>query len=139
MLNFLKYASNSLSRFDQEVEHVIRESKIALTCYECEDHMQKGIESYQWIDRLDAGLRAAHLEGLSDVSPSDFDCVRDLYRRWHENATRLESLISMVKSNGHELDEAKSTGYNCCREAVAAWLEIDHWQSLETPESDDPT
>jgi hypothetical protein len=85
--DFLEYASTSLSMFDQDDEPIVRDSRIALKTYDAEERMQLGIYSYQWIERVEAGLRAAHLQG-QEVAESDFEAVSTWYHRWHERAER---------------------------------------------------
>lgn len=118
----------ALARFEVEQyadiadeDAVVRESKQAQDCFDCEEFLEKGIQSFTSIECGERTLYRAHTAGLIDLTPELETAIEVIRRRWLRPCTFAEAWIANCEKNGYQVRNATEFRSSCRR--AKEWFE----------------
>jgi hypothetical protein len=99
---------------DEDV--IVHESRQAQDSMDCEEFLNRGIQSYTSIECGERTLYRAHSAGLIDVTPELEQEIETIRRRWLRPCGFAESWIATCHKNGYQIRNLEEFR-QCCRRA----------------------
>jgi hypothetical protein len=119
-------ARSKIRRCEHEWEEpLIRESKQAQDCMDCEAYLAECIEALEWLERAEEVLAEAEAEGVEGIvgaSERIEGATQTLYQALDVCFQKAESWIAKSVSNGYQ-DIKHLACFRDCHDRVKAWLE----------------
>ena len=104
-----------------EEDPVVRASQQAQYCLDCEEFLDKGIQSFASIECGERTLYRAHTAGLIDLTPELETAIEVIRRRWLRPCAFAEAWIANCESNGYQVRNAEEFRTSCRR--ANEWFE----------------
>jgi hypothetical protein len=82
----------------------MQEHEAAMNCRDCEDFLDLGIQSFNWLRRAEEELWSTIYTGQRGSDPSITERFDRLYHTWMMPVALAEKWIAFQQSNGYEPD-----------------------------------
>lgn len=97
----VELAQIQVARYRHDLDEVMKHHVEAMECRDCEEWLQKGIETFQWLQWAEKILRQADYEGLYSFTPEMRQTIVSMYANW----------LAPRDSVLHWVEELRAKGY----------------------------
>lgn len=121
-------ARYQVEQYREQGDALMADHQAAMECRDCEDFLQLGISSYEWLAKSEQTLREASYGGQIEFTPELRDLIDSLYVIWQTPCSKAESLIQQTQSRGFRLDNLDRFREVCA--IVDEEIQTREWQKL---------
>jgi hypothetical protein len=121
----LKIAAEAIAEYHDEL---LAEHADAMERFDCQTHLQHGIDAFRWLASAEHTIREAIYRGLLENSPQLQELIESLYRRWLDPCVTAEQWIERQVEKQYTLDNLAE--FRDCCEKVRAWIEENEWKKI---------
>lgn len=128
----LQIARRKIQSFESDADGaLVRASKLAQDCLDCEQMLDKGIQSLHWLERAEQAIAEGAAEGLCAVTPELDAVLETLHRDWLKPCQLARQWIANCQQSGFEIRNLAEFLEACDR--AQDWLDRnDHYQRAKT-------
>jgi len=116
----LQIARSKVEEYEHE-ESIVRDSKHARDCLDCEAYLDMGMEALQWLERAEEVFTEALARFDFDFSTELMEALENLHIAWLRPCAFAEKWIATCQENGYELRNVEDFR-SCCTRAQE-WLD----------------
>lgn len=124
-MNNISITRSLVERYAHDCEAWKVQHDHAMECFDCEEHLSRGLQLFHWIENLDAQLREADALGVLDYTSEVYEAVTDLYRVWLIPCDDAFAWISKIDGVGYAPDNLAEFREAC--QTVSATIEDREW------------
>lgn len=122
----LEIARAKIERYEHDAdEAVVRDSKLAQECADCEEFLQTGIHALVWLERSEETIVEAVSEGVFEMTPRLEEAIEALHQAWLRPCGFAEKWIAKCQKNGYDIKNLAE--FRDCCERAQDWLEQNAW------------
>jgi glycine/D-amino acid oxidase-like deaminating enzyme len=115
----LQIARSKVAEYEHE-ESIVRDSKHAQDCLDCEAWLELGVEALEWLERAEEVFTEASARFNFDFSNDLVEALETLHLAWLRPRAFAEQWIARCEENGYQIRNVE--GFRSCCTRGQEWL-----------------